>query len=70
MVQGKHDYDKVREKLNEVIEMGLSQKSIAKNTGIGENELSRFRRSKFCLKWSDAEILYNYLNKVVIPQHF
>lgn len=70
MVQEKHDYDKVREKLDEVIEMGLSQKSIARNTGIGENELSRFRRKRFYLKWSDAEILYNYLNKVVIPQHF
>lgn len=64
------DYEKVRQKLIEITDQGLSSKAIAKNTGIGENELSRFRNGKFCMKKSDAEILLNYLNKVVIPQHF
>lgn len=64
------DYDALRDKLNEIIESGLSAKAIAKNIGFSENDLSRFRNYRFCFKRTDAEILSNYLNKIVIPKHF
>lgn len=66
----KFDYDGLRNKLNEVIESGLTAKAIAKNLGFSENDLSRFRNHRLCLKKADAEILSNYLDKVVIPKHF
>lgn len=64
------DYDALRDKLNEIVESGLSAKAIAKNIGFSENDISRFRNYRLCLKRSDAEILSNYLDKIVIPKHF
>lgn len=64
------DYEGLREKLNAIIESGLSAKAIAKNIGFSENDLSRFRNYRLCLRRADAEILSNYLDKVVIPKHF
>lgn len=66
----KFDYDALRDKLNDIVESGLSAKAIAKNIGFSENDLSRFRNHKLCLRRADAEILSNYLDKVVIPKHF
>lgn len=66
----KFDYDALRDKLNDIVESGLSAKAIAKNIGFSENDLSRFRNHKLCLRRTDAEILLNYLDKVVIPKHF
>lgn len=66
----KFDYDALRDKLNDIVESGLSAKAIAKNIGFSENDLSRFRNHKLCLRRTDAEILSNYLDKVVIPKHF
>lgn len=64
------DYDALRDKLNEIVESGLSAKAIAQNVGFSERDLSRFRNHKLCIRRSDAEILLNYLNKIVIPKHF
>ncbi len=64
------DYDALRDKLDEIIESGLSAKAIAKNIGFSENNLSRFRNHKLCIRRAEAEILLNYLNKIVIPKHF
>lgn len=66
----KFDYDALRDKLNDIVESGLSAKAIAKNIGFSENDLSRFRNHKLYLRRADAEILSNYLDKVVIPKHF
>lgn len=65
-----YDYDALRDKLNGIIESGLALKAIAQNIGISENNLSRFRNYRLCLRRADAEILSNYLDKVVIPKHF
>lgn len=65
----KFDYDALREKLNDIVESGLSAKAIAKNIGFSENDLSRFRNHRLCLRRADAEILSHYLDQVVIPKH-
>lgn len=46
----KFDYDALRDKLNDIVESGLSAKAIAKNIGFSENDLSRFRNHKLCLR--------------------
>lgn len=65
-----YDYDALRDKLNGIIESGLALKAIAQNIGISENNLSRFRNYRLCLRRADAELLSNYLDKIVIPKHF
>lgn len=65
-----YDYDALRKKIDQTVQKGLLAKAISKNTGIGEHELSRFRNTNYCLKRSDAEILSDYLDRVVIPERF
>lgn len=60
--------DLVRNKLIEITNQGLMLKAIALNVGIDANGLSRFKGGMDCLKQSDVEILYEYLNEVHIPQ--
>lgn len=57
----------LRNKLNMIIERGLSAKAIAVNAGIGEVTMSRFRKGTRSLKSSEAKSLSDYLDKVVIP---
>ena len=59
--------DELRQKLNIIVERGLSAKSIAINAGIGEITMSRFRNGTHNLKNSEAKILSDYLDQVVIP---
>lgn len=60
--------DELRQKLNIIVERGLSAKSIAINSGIGEISMSRFRKGTHNLKNSEAQILSDYLDQVVIPK--
>lgn len=60
--------DLVREKLVEITNQGLMLKAIALNVGIDVNDLSKFKDGMDCLKESDVDNLYQYLNAVVIPQ--
>lgn len=61
-------YDSVRNKLIEINNQGLMLKAIALNVGVDVNDLSRFKGGMNCLKGSDIEKLFEYLNAVVIPQ--
>lgn len=63
-----HNNDSVRKKLIEITDKGLMLKAIAVNVGIDVNDLSRFKGGMECLKESDVEILFEYLNEVHIPQ--
>lgn len=60
--------DLVRNKLIEITNQGLMLKAIALNVGIDVNDLSRFKGGMDCLKESDVDNLYQYLNEAVIPQ--
>lgn len=60
--------DLVRSKLVKVNQQGLMLKAIAINIGVDVNDLSRFKGGMDCLKQSDVEMLFEYLNAVVIPQ--
>lgn len=60
--------DSARNKLIEITNQGLMLKAIALNVGIDVNDLSRFKGGMDCLKQSDVEILFEYLNEVHIPQ--
>jgi hypothetical protein len=59
--------EKLREKLIEVIQLGLNAKSIAGHAGISYDILAKFKQGKLCLIPDDVRKLENYLNKVVIP---
>ena len=63
-----HNNDSVRNKLIEITNQGLMLKAIALNVGIDVNDFSRFKGGMECLKQSDVEILYEYLNEVHITQ--
>ena len=63
-----HNSGSVRKKLIEITNQGLMLKAIALNVGIDVNDLSRFKGGMNCLKQSDVNNLYQYLNAVVIPQ--
>lgn len=63
-----HKNDSVRNKLIEITNQGLMLKAIALNVGVDVNDLSRFKGGMECLKQSDVEILFEYLNEVHIPQ--
>ena len=59
--------EELRNKLNTIIERGLSAKAIAVNAGIGEVTMSRFRKGTRSLKSSELKNLSDYLNQIVIP---
>lgn len=63
-----YDNNSVRAKLIDIMDRGLLLKAIALNVGIDVNDLSRFKGGMECLKQSDVEVLFEYLNAVVIPQ--
>lgn len=62
------DQELLRNKLNDVIALGLVAKAISKSTNISNDILSRFKNGHICLCQSDADRLKAYLDKVVIPQ--
>ena len=61
------DQENLRNKLIQVIDSGLSAKSISMKVNIASDYLSRFKNNHICLCREDAERLENYLDKVVIP---
>lgn len=60
--------ESLREKLNVTIASGLVAKAIARKTGITMDILSRFKNGHICLCKIDANVLEEYLDKVVIPE--
>ena len=58
----------LRDKLSEIIDLGLSATSISKATNISRIDLSRFKNEQIGLVESDAEKLKQYLDKVIIPE--
>lgn len=63
-----HNNNTVRNKLIEITSQGLLLKAIAVNVGISDSDLSRYKNGRDCLKDSDVEKLWSYLEEVVIPQ--
>lgn len=61
------DQNILRNKLNVVLEAGLSAKAVARYVGIGNGDISRFRNGNYKLKEREARVLADYLDKVVIP---
>ena len=60
--------ESLRKKLNVTIASGLVAKAIASKTGITTDILSRFKNGHICLCDTDADVLEEYLDKVVIPE--
>ena len=61
------DQNLLREKLNAVLDAGLSAKAVARYVGIGNVDISRFRNGNYKLKAKEEVVLSDYLDKVVIP---
>lgn len=58
--------DEIREKLISTVKSGLPLTVIARNSGISEYELGRFKRGMYTRNVIARKIL-EYLNSVVIP---
>jgi predicted transcriptional regulator len=59
--------EKLREQLINIIQLGLSAKSIAEHAGISYDILAKFKQGKLCLIPDDVQKLKGYLDNVVIP---